>query len=647
MPKKLQLFLMNTIRRVLLPVLFICSFFLTAQAQLPALPLQPINVANIKDQLFCGGIAHVYKDSNYTATFANFKQLPWFQLKKNSVKILSDKDVTCRWIFKLKLTNTEDSAVKIVFFPGVYYTTINLYKQDSLGQSIQPLPCIMPKFKDSIGYRSFYVPAHDTTDYYFELVPARTTVNGLEIRLVRDYALNTYVRNQKIPVTHATMYSYIIVGILLIMIIYSLALNIVNKRVEFIYYASFALFIGLLFFLKSYYFKTTISFVYFFETYLDFVIQCLGTLFYFVFIRKFIEAKTQFRFLHYVFVINQGIIIAGLILFTLAYYMPLSFIYQNRVETLVKYSWSLGTILFIIYSLFHNKRILNILAIGHFLFLLAGITSLILISNPTLFGSGPTIWRDALFLYELGLTIELIFFLAALSLKNRKDIIERTKEQERLRLENERKEFEKQLAVVAAKQEERNRISADMHDELGSGVTAIRLMSEIVKTKMKDSTLPEIDKISNSANELLSKMNTIIWTMSSSNDKLDNMVAYIRAFALEFFESTNIDCHFKNPDQIPAVEISGEKRRNIFLCIKESLNNTAKHSKANDVWIDVVVRISKIEITIKDNGVGIDLQKLREFGNGLNNMRKRMQSIDGTFEIINNGGTITTFTVPL
>ncbi len=647
MPKKLQLFLMNTIRRVLLPVLFICSFFLTAQAQLPALPLQPINVANIKDQLFCGGIAHVYKDSNFTATLANFKQLPWFQLKKNSVKILSDKDVTCRWIFKLKLTNTEDSAVKIVFFPGVYYTTINLYKQDSLGQSIQPLPCIMPKFKDSIGYRSFYVPAHDTTDYYFELVPARTTVNGLEIRLVRDYALNTYVRNQKIPVTHATMYSYIIVGILLIMIIYSLALNIVNKRVEFIYYASFALFIGLLFFLKSYYFKTTISFVYFFETYLDFVIQCLGTLFYFVFIRKFIEAKTQFRFLHYVFVINQGIIIAGLILFTLAYYMPLSFIYQNRVETLVKYSWSLGTILFIIYSLFHNKRILNILAIGHFLFLLAGITSLILISNPTLFGSGPTIWRDALFLYELGLTIELIFFLAALSLKNRKDIIERTKEQERLRLENERKEFEKQLAVVAAKQEERNRISADMHDELGSGVTAIRLMSEIVKTKMKDSTLPEIDKISNSANELLSKMNTIIWTMSSSNDKLDNMVAYIRAFALEFFESTNIDCHFKNPDQIPAVEISGEKRRNIFLCIKESLNNTAKHSKANDVWIDVVVRISKIEITIKDNGVGIDLQKLREFGNGLNNMRKRMQSIDGTFEIINNGGTITTFTVPL
>ena len=84
----------------------------------------------------------------------------------------------------------------------------------------------------------------------------------------------------------------------------------------------------------------------------------------------------------------------------------------------------------------------------------------------------------------------------ALAFKNRHDIIERTRERERLLLDNERKEFEKQLAVVEAKQEERNRISTDMHDELGSSVTAIRLMSEIVKTKMKDNTLPEIVDLS-------------------------------------------------------------------------------------------------------------------------------------------------------
>jgi signal transduction histidine kinase len=235
----------------------------------------------------------------------------------------------------------------------------------------------------------------------------------------------------------------------------------------------------------------------------------------------------------------------------------------------------------------------------------------------------------------------------ALAFKNKQDIIERTRERERLKLDNERKEFEKQLAVVEAKQEERNRISTDMHDELGSGVTAIRLMSEIVKTKMKGTALPEIEKISNSANDLLGKMNTIIWTMSSSNDKLDNMVAYIRAYAFEFFESTTINCHFENAEQIPATEISGERRRNIFLCVKEALNNVAKHSKGDDVWIKINIVSGKLQITIYDNGPGINMDKLREFGNGLKNMRKRMESIDGTFSIENKEGTVTVFTAPL
>jgi signal transduction histidine kinase len=277
--------------------------------------------------------------------------------------------------------------------------------------------------------------------------------------------------------------------------------------------------------------------------------------------------------------------------------------------------------------------------------MLTGLMSLILIRFPNIIGNG--IWRDSLFYYELGLTIELIFFLIALAFKNRRDLEERARERERLKLENERKEFEKQLAVVQATQEERNRISADMHDELGSGVTAIRLMSEIVKTKMKDNTLPEIEKISNSANELLGKMNTIIWTMTSSNDRVDNMVAYIRAYALEFFESTAIDCHFITMNDIPATEISGEKRRTIFLCIKEALNNVVKHSKATDVWIKVSVAPGRLEIKISDNGAGINMAKLREFGNGLNNMKKRMESIEGNLAIENNGGAQTTFTAPL
>src|ERR1700721_2205160 len=208
------------------------------------------------------------------------------------------------------------------------------------------------------------------------------------------------------------------------------------------------------------------------------------------------------------------------------------------------------------------------------------------------------------------------------------EIILSIQKEEKLKLETERKELEKQVAVLAAKQDERNRISADMHDELGSGVTAIRLMSEIVKSKMKDETLPEIEKISHSANELLNKMNTIIWTMTSSNDTVENMIAYIRSYAVEFFENTSIDCIFQMPAIIPSHEISGEKRRNIFLSVKEALNNVLKHSQSSVVKVKILVN-ERLIIEIQDDGVGINMEKLRKFGNGLNNMKKTIASIDG------------------
>ena len=224
---------------------------------------------------------------------------------------------------------------------------------------------------------------------------------------------------------------------------------------------------------------------------------------------------------------------------------------------------------------------------GNILLILFSIISFLFIVTPFAITNSPNLafLNDAIFYYGLGIALELIMFLGGLAYKNRRDLVERTRESERLKMENERKELEKQMAVLAAQQDERDRISADMHDELGSGVTAIRLMSEIVKSKMKEATLPEIEKISNSANDLITKMNTIIWTMTSSNDSLESLVTYIRTYAFEFFDSTNIECRFNVPEAIPKIELTGERRRNIFLAVKEAFNNVLKHSKATIVRI--------------------------------------------------------------
>lgn len=203
------------------------------------------------------------------------------------------------------------------------------------------------------------------------------------------------------------------------------------------------------------------------------------------------------------------------------------------------------------------------------------------------------------------------------------------------------------MEILNIKQKERNRISADMHDELGAGITAIRLYSELAKNKKDKDLTPEIEKISHSADELLNNMNAIIWAMSSNNDSLENMTAYIRNYAQEYFEDTNITCKILIPENIPDIMVSGEIRKNVFLVVKEALNNILKHSRATEVNITLKQLPQGLALYIQDNGIGIDEEKIRRFGNGLKNMKKRMEDMWIQFSIQNNNGTLITLYYPI
>jgi signal transduction histidine kinase len=365
------------------------------------------------------------------------------------------------------------------------------------------------------------------------------------------------------------------------------------------------------------------------------------------FMMRFLATRKNYPFLYKLYVTGIISLSVAMLVYTLLHYGTENYYLQNFLENYITKGLLLVmVVIFLFYAARRwEERLLRYLFWGNlFYFIFAMISLLIILVPDTLKLS--QFWRSSLVYYEFGLLIELIFFLMGLTYKNRKQIIEQTRERERLKLENERKEMEKQMAVMAAHQEERNRISADMHDELGSGMTTIRLMSEIAKNKMKDTIPVEIEKISNSADDVLNKMNAIIWSMNSRNDTVDNLVSYIRAYSLEYMEGTSIQCRVNTPDFIPRGEISGDKRRNIFLCVKETLNNTLKHSKASSLVIDIQTG-DELIIRIADNGTGIDMQKLREFGNGLKNIYRRMESIGGSFSIENNNGTVTTLKLPV
>jgi two-component system sensor histidine kinase ChiS len=202
-----------------------------------------------------------------------------------------------------------------------------------------------------------------------------------------------------------------------------------------------------------------------------------------------------------------------------------------------------------------------------------------------------------------------------------------------------------------ALERERLRISRDMHDEVGANLTEIAILSELVKRdieKPKEAE-PNVQKISEKARELIDNIGEIIWAINPKNDKLDNLTTYIREFTSEYLEMTPINCRFDFPTEIPSHQISAEVRRNIFLSMKEAIHNAVKHSGATLVELNCRVSDHEVEFSVQDNGRGFIIKSLSGQGNGLLNMKKRIEEIDGNFQIESQpgNGTKIRLTVPL
>ncbi|HMG68635.1 MAG TPA: ATP-binding protein, partial [Chitinophagaceae bacterium] len=212
------------------------------------------------------------------------------------------------------------------------------------------------------------------------------------------------------------------------------------------------------------------------------------------------------------------------------------------------------------------------------------------------------------------------------------------------KLEKQKAFLEKQQAI----EKERTRIATDMHDDLGAGLSRIKFLSETIGIK-KQRQIPfeeDITKIREYSHEMIDKMGEIVWALNEKNDSLSDLLSYTRSYTVEYFSQHGIQCTIDSPEDLPSGFVSGEFRRNIFLTVKEALHNIVKHSQADHVCIEIKTG-KKLNIVIKDNGIGFDKKNIRKFSNGLQNMKKRMEDIGGAMEIIVEGGTRLIFTVPL
>jgi signal transduction histidine kinase len=202
------------------------------------------------------------------------------------------------------------------------------------------------------------------------------------------------------------------------------------------------------------------------------------------------------------------------------------------------------------------------------------------------------------------------------------------------------KEFIAVKSSLEGQLHERIRISKEIHDELGSSLTSISLLTEVLKKRVDTNANPEVNKISDTSADMVDKMNEIIWALNTSNDTVNSLVAYVRKFTNNFLQDANMELEFLEMNIPEHRPLEGTVRRNIYLTVKEAVNNIVKHSGAKKVIMEVDAA-NGLQIKIKDDGKGIDADnKLLPFKNGLINMKKRMEDIGGTLTIENNNGTL-------
>ncbi len=210
-------------------------------------------------------------------------------------------------------------------------------------------------------------------------------------------------------------------------------------------------------------------------------------------------------------------------------------------------------------------------------------------------------------------------------------------------------EMNKQM--ILAQVNERTRIARDLHDEIGSRLTEIKMVSESFKQRnnLTEDEQTKLEELSSASDEVVSTFGEIVWALNPTNDTLEEFGSYLSQSAINFLQKANVRCRIDMPPVFPETKISYEVRRNIILAVKESLNNIVKHADASLVTMQLTVTKNDLLVSIVDDGCGFDSNNTRKYGNGLKNIERRIKSIHGSYSINTkiNEGTRIKMEVPL
>jgi signal transduction histidine kinase/ligand-binding sensor domain-containing protein len=200
----------------------------------------------------------------------------------------------------------------------------------------------------------------------------------------------------------------------------------------------------------------------------------------------------------------------------------------------------------------------------------------------------------------------------------------------------------------------RTRIATDLHDDIGSSLSQIAILSEVVRQKVGDGANgagEPLNLIADTSREMVDSMSDIVWAVNPAKDHLSDLTQRMRRFASDILEAQNIGYKFIVAENAKDITLGADVRREVYLMFKECVTNLVKYSSATDAILQIKIENGFVCVQVEDNGRGFDVEKASKGfgGNGLPNMKKRATGLGGKFEIHSEKekGTKIQFSVPL
>jgi ligand-binding sensor domain-containing protein/two-component sensor histidine kinase len=188
------------------------------------------------------------------------------------------------------------------------------------------------------------------------------------------------------------------------------------------------------------------------------------------------------------------------------------------------------------------------------------------------------------------------------------------------------------LGQLAAVQRVRMHIAADLHDDIGSGLSQIAILSEMVRRQASVNPAMALEQIANVSRELVDSMSDIVWATGPGRDQIDDLAVRMNHFASEVLGGSDILFRLKWDMTDAQTRLSVNVRRQVYLIFKECLTNIIRHSQATEANVSLSCDATWLTLEIKDNGKGFDISRSSP-GNGLASMRERTKSLRGQIRI--------------